>query len=891
MHHQSQSHDENRLLGILQASSNSRALMKRLVGLIVLTVCGSIYVTHCTAQPQSQQRSATFESFEAERLEEYLIEHQLDLLLIEHLESRLEKTLNRDQRKQLAGRLGQLYSQQLILIHPDGKAETSRWQGKADRLVELFPDLNSDALRVAALHARYLELEKQFQEIWKQGADPDALNTLIQPWGVLSSDLESTIGVLSEKSESRFAVQQADNESSSTIANEVATLESQILHCHYLNGWTKYFRAAVSEVDRRTWIQQAESEFRQFLEVDEKQPLNRLNSRWFDFASPWTVRAVVGLASTVALRDADQSSEHLFSLIENQSVDRKSQDDVPFWQLNNFCFFRKFDQAVAIADKTAQRNDLSERSLTRFWLAAFESAQVAEKDNPLLGRVLMKRSLAGLTRQTQGSILVELARENESAFELSALEFNDFWIKGYLEFYKSQNEGDASSIDSAKSLLERAIQIEPDLAFKDDWARCAYLLAWIHLRREDLPSASRQFQQVADLLESRDRKLAAESQWLAIECLVRLGRSDERRTNEAFAAIDKMLRRFPESKLVKRAEFEKVRLGIQTVPAKQAIVRLEQFKRGNPNYALAKSEIVGLRYRRWLEAQQENDVGANVLFREFESSKESLIDDALVSTELKLKAQLLSIDGLIRSQPGKQAKLAAAMSTAKRFADLVSSQSKIHVEFNYYQFLYAQQLGEIEQANDRANWLVRFGEGTKFETSALIFLAQRMDKKPTQQLQNDPEARQAAINIYQRLTEKLGQNVKALRSSGNARVALARLADLKRLDGALAESDRYYGSLLECFPDNASYLRQSARLKQEMGNWNEANSMWSRLSKGVKAGSDLWFESKSELIAGLAKSDPDAARGLFQQTMQLSGEIPGGWRSRFDELRVQLKIE
>ena len=860
----------------------------------MLVVCIAFNALNdCTCFAQQVSNSLEeWEERERESLESFLAEQNLGTLLVEHLESELEKTSDPEQRKKLASKLAVRYSQKLISLQGNSK-ELMLWQTKAQRLTAIFPDLNSDELRIASLHARYLDLENQFREAWKLGAKQQTMSDLIQPWEILSQDLVSATAAWQEKSDDLFALQQADPDQANSVARKLSLVESQLLHCHYLNGWTNYFRAASSTEARQSRLQLAESEFRKFLQIDATQPLNGLSRKWFDFTSPWTVRSIVGLASVLHVRNLADTSDHLFSLIENQNIDLASRDSVPFWRLSNYSFFRQFDRSIGIADEVAIRNDISDKTLAKFWLLAFESAQIAKDDNPQLGEILKRRSLAGLTRQLKGGILNELAESNPSAFDVAAGEgqFNDYWVKGYLDYFRSQQNKDADLLQSARRLLQRAQQIEPDAAYKDDWARCTYLLAWIDFQKEEYERAANGFQQVAKLLENSDRSLASHSQWQAIESLSKLKLGNKKKSSEVFSAIERMLRKFPDSEFAKRAEFEKVRIEIQSVPHNQAINRLEKVKRGNPNYPMARSEIVGLRYRRWIAAQKSNSSSAAKRFIELEEESERYTSNAKFPAELKLKSQLMVVDALVRENPIRPQKLSRAIDLAKSFADVIPAKSKTNIEFRYFQLMAAQKTGNVDQAVIHSQWLVDQAAGTRFEMPALIYLARKAD----QDLQLNPAdpvgARDQAITFYERLSKQLGQSRDKLLDSSNARVAIARLADLNSQNGDLAKADQIYDLLLSCYPDNVKYLKQSARLKQSSGKQEQAIKIWSRLAKGVAPGTDLWFESKIALIDGLSVNDKESARKLYRQTVQLGGEISEEWKPLFERLRVKLSIE
>ena len=103
------------------------------------------------AETTLAQRTAV----KADPLSRYLQQLELDGLLIEHLERRVNREQDRAMRLSMADELATRYTEKLLKL-TSGQDSVAQWQDKAKRLLELYPSLESPMLRVAMFHARYV---------------------------------------------------------------------------------------------------------------------------------------------------------------------------------------------------------------------------------------------------------------------------------------------------------------------------------------------------------------------------------------------------------------------------------------------------------------------------------------------------------------------------------------------------------------------------------------------------------------------------------------------------------------------------------------------------------------------------------------------------------------
>ena len=106
--------------------------------------------------------------------------------------------------------------------------------------------------------------------------------------------------------------------------------------------------------------------------------------------------------------------------------------------------------------------------------------------------------------------------------------------------------------------------------------------------------------------------------------------------------------------------------------------------------------------------------------------------------------------------------------------------------------------------------------------------------------------------------------------------------------GFFFEAKSTFRKLARLFPTQTRYLRGQAMAETESGNLTAARGLWSKLSSGVRPGSDLWFEAKLETMKILAIDDKASAGKLLKQTRLLGGDLPARWSRKLDAIEQEL---
>ena len=794
-------------------------------------------------------------------LELWLQQRKLDGLLQQHLESRLESTTDSVLRDEIAKRLATLYGKRLLSVDGDSQKLLKR----TGELIAIYPGLETGRLRVAMLHARYLESETMFRDWIRAGAGTGKRNELESTLRTLDEDLSSALSALMRRSEELFAAGQL-NRDRRNLDLERQSVEAEALHCQFLAGWSSYFLAMLREKDREVLLEQSELRFREFLQLDKQTVLLDYDSRWFDFSSAWHVRAIAGLAAIKTARDDESLALHLYKLIESNAMTRDSREAVIRFRFLGNCYCGKYDAATNVVRNRKGIAAMSRGGRVRLWVTVLDTLRASSSAE------LKRFALTGLTRNMAGEILVrEYEKETEQKTQNS---FESCWTAGYIDFWKSEN-GEPLAAESARKLLNKAVALGDD---QDpvDVARCRYLLAWLMLKQNKIEDSIGIFSQVAQQLAESDPQLASESEWLAAKTAIRPGGSQAGRTNDAWSRLERFVRAWPDSPHANRASFEKLKIELRSMPPDDAIGRLEEFSPGDENYGASLLETAAQNYRILQSApDDESDFG------KFQVACSEVASSRSTNAGQKLRANFFLADALLRKTPPNYEELLLLFQRSELLLGQIDDPEHARNELLYYRMRCGKSKRDDGMMMEAATAILDAGKGTRFELPALIELAQYHDSSLTGQSKPDSEKLVAAIDVFERLSDRLGSDAVKLKSSANARVAFARLGELKQVAGQSAESEKIFRALLDYFPGNANYLRSLA-ISKSGRDARAAKEIWQRIASGSDAGSDLWFESKLELAKILANQDGASAIKLLKQTMQLGGDMPDSWRQSYE---------
>ena len=560
-------------------------------------------------------------------------------------------------------------------------------------------------------------------------------------------------------------------------------------------------------------------------------------------------------------------------MIESNAVSQESRESVIRFRFLGHCYCGQFKEAANVVRDGKTIAAMSKSGKVRLWATVVDASRAAPNSAEL-----RQMALLGLTREMAGERLVTEVEKDAAAEKADSFESN--WIAGYVQFWKAENEEAAT--EKAEQLLERAIAVgstQQPAVDPNDIARCRYLLAWLKLKANDTEAAVGMFSEVAKTLSAEDPQLASESAWLAAKTNIRLGNRNPGGANDAWNALERFVRSWPDSPHVASASFEKLKIELRSMPPEDAMRRLNRISPNDENHASALLEMAAQRYRIW---QSQTDSEASMA--SLQKACGEVASSGSTTAGQKVRANFLLIDALSRLESPERTQIDTLIQRSTSLLDQIEDDKMVRAELLYYRMQLRPRSGDLTAASGIAEELVEVGKGTRFELPALIQLAQHQDSKLSESNAN-PDELTLAIDIYKRLSGLLGQDEEKLKSSANARVAFARLGELQQQADQSTESERTFQTLVDFFPGNAKYLRNLAVAKTDP---RSAKEIWQRLASGSDAGSELWFESKLELAKILASTDRSSAIQLLKQTMQLGGEIPESWRQSYESLLEDL---
>lgn len=823
---------------------------------------------------------------EEAQVEKYLREIQTDSLLVEYLESQIAQETNIDARRKLVSRLLTRYAQNMMTGR---KVVGSDWRKKSELLLAIYPDLETPTLRIAIIQAQYVENENEFRVWWRAGQSIAEKSKLTQKWQELHIQLKAINRNLEGQYQAQIASAQSQNRSPES--QELIQTEGLILHTNYLLGWTSYFSGVLIREERKDYMKQADVQFREFLQIDQKKALSTLDASWFDFSSRWQLRAFVGLSMVQRGLNYPNQAKFCFEMIGEHAQTQLDQDRRPVWEFHSHLYLGQTEKAIELVEGFAANPATSRSSSITFWNATLDGAIGLRDQAPQLANRLLKFGLIGLAQEFDGHGLNRFLESQQIELReiLPENDFESLWIRSFEKFHMAEQEGGLENYRDAKLALTSAIKSPTDSALNQE--RCRFLLAKVDHRLQNYSEAAKAFLQVSRSFDSVDKQLAAESQWLATRSLIALSKRNPREQFQASQALESIIRRFPGSNYATRAEFESLRINLSAIEPAGAIKRLDAIKPNSLNYPVALNELVKIRYQIWLAAFKARASETPQKLSDLIQSELKYRSLPGVSESSKLKANLLVVDALLRYTKADNAKIRKRLDFAKRITSASRAKAdSAYNEYRFYEFLFANSRGDTNSAEKEALWLAENAKGTRFEKSALVQLAQTADQQFRSLSQPTQTQTEQLAGIFEKLVGVLGDTPEIITASPNARVALARLADLKLQSGETKLAIEMLQLLLTSYPNNKTYLQQLGRAYVAAENYSEAIPVWRKLANGTEPGTELWYESKFELANSLLQSgDKASAKILHEQTLRLSPTIPDQWNPRFEELSKKLE--
>ena len=812
----------------------------------------------------------------SDRLQQYLDNKGFSRLSMLQLEKRLLAQPDSTIRNKLSVELAQRYRN--YFFSNTAEASAAEFIERANWLSNNYPAINTANFKLAIIHARYLQAERQFRKWQQTSASPEGRDAVVDQFRVLEREIAKQIRHDEDQQKKLISTIALDSENQLEMQQLVDRAEVRLLHAHYLFAWSNYFLAVTSTEISKPMLQQAQLSFYRSLRIEQNEPIEQLDSKWLYFSAPISSRALLGLAAVYVALDRQSSARFCFdqaAAISGSELDRE------FHEFNALAFARKWPAAIEFALQQLQPSTTTAGS--EFWEAVANAGYSSVEELPQLSK-LKQLGMKGLAREFDFQRLRQFAVTEEFPFPPGAYE--NTWIETMVQFHIGDlNEAGLDDIaTSIKSLVESKDEKNIDA---EDLARIHCLAALIDFERGKFDSAMENIKRIDPKCLDADRAFGERLARLEVMVQLRRHSINPKFNAAALSATNRFITQFPQSASYQRVQFERFKLTNNLLPAKAALKKLKLVTPDAPFYSDVQFEIVNCLRRCMAESDGENSERIN-LYEELVVADKTFRSLPSLEAERKLASLLVVIDAALRIEKDPQS-LRSLFDRAATIGKTVSPDSDQYSVLQFFQFRNDRQQNELQSAIELAQTISISSPQKPHRIAVLAFLAKMYDS--TEQQKTVPlDIEMDQIKIYQMLSSELGSSTEQLRQSKNARVAATRLVELQVESGQdLKEAQILNNKLLLVLPNQLDLLLNRARISMSTGELKSALETWRKIGRFVSAGSDLWFESKLGTVKCLTSSNPGQAGKVMRQTINLTTEIPAKWKLEIEELNLSLQ--
>ncbi len=823
-----------------------------------------------------------------QRVEQFLARLGLVDLQILQIEQSLRGSLPLEGKQQLASRLADLYAERLMASSDDKPRYDDTLQ-RITALLQSIPQANTTALQVMLLQADYNRAEALIAAWIGDPQDTVAREEAQQILTRITPQLIDHQQTLNKQVEELAKQMEEMPEGDLLQTKELQSRRVQgvAARATYFAAWSNYYLALVTgAAEKAQPYIQARDIFLHLLGFDEGLPAD-LEPEWLGLESIWRSRAVIGLGlSEAACGDID-ACERCFDVLNDASVPAEIKDQAPYWRV----------RALLGAGQLARVDAYARQQIAYFQPPPTQGrvslcvALVREgfgnpsPDRPPAERALGNLGLIGLARLGQLSAINTLI-EKYQIKPAGDAGFVLLWAAGQQQFAQAEKSPAAGDYEAAAQTLQTALQSPEARTLAGPAARCRYTLGWCFYRADKWEEAAREFSNAFPGLNESKDPLAVESAWMAFAAYRKLADGQPRFATVAADALKRLEQSFPDHPYTQRGRYEMTKLLEKTDP--EALVReLEAIAPGDESFPRARYDLCLLLHRLWKEQSGEPNLAKQRLDA-LRSAADIYLTQVTSNTDpqRKLTVCLLAADAALHHNP-PQAEMARAMlADAARQASLLPDDSPQVMQYHYRVLEEAAASGDSAQRRRQAQWLADHAAGSPYEQSALVIVANALDREIGEAQPAEAAAlNQQAYDVYRRLLDSLGGGDQDLASSRNAQISASRLAHYAQQVGQPAEAASLLEQLLKIAPRDRRYLQRAATAHALAGQHQQALAHWRTLLSGLPSGSDAWYEAKYHQLESLAKTDQPQAQKVFSQLQLLHPDLGGeAWQAKFTNL-------
>lgn len=829
---------------------------------------------------------------EAERLERYLRQLGLTDLRAIQLERMIERSESSGRRLEWAQQLGDLYAEQLTrnLDQLDRYADLQR---RIKRLLDQVPEAKTPALEVMLLQAEYQRAETLVNQGQAAADSSDSFGQAEEILRRITPILETRDRELWQRME-RLQQQLDDEPDAQRLEEGEAELQRlQVIagRAAYFAGWSSYYQGLLIPAERTQRFRAGREIFRRLLGMAKDVEYRELDAEWLGLNSTWRARALIGLGLCEAGLNDVPASRNCFALLDSPEVPATIRDQSSYWYFQGLIGGGHRQEALQYArQQIGELSGGASQGKVSFCAAVLRAGVRTEGEPTARDREFVNLGTQGLSKLGQANLLREMIlRHGITADE--ARDFFSLWLRG--QQYREQADQEADSkaqqekYREAVEVLAAALQAPEARGNVAAAERCRVELAWCHFQLGQFAEAARYYQQAAAGLRGKSDSAAVDAGWMAfLAHQKRVSQGEDQVVTSLAESLAWLKNEFPRHELTKRAEFLLMREQANLRSPEDQLSALRDIPADHPNYPSAQLEICRQLQQAWREAEGDSQRKAG---EEFVQALDRLLDREASRFDETARVTLLLMRvefALAQQPPDTRAAARHLQAVEPLLSGRDGAKREVRAEFHYRSLELARVAEDEEGLRRHGDWFVEQGTGTRFELPGLVAVARHVDRSwERASAEQRRRVAERGLLVYQRLTERLGDDPETLTGNRNAQVAGSKVAfyaeQLEQFDVAQQALAR----LLDAFPNDKGYLRRAGLIAVRSQQFERSLTHWRTLLAGLSPGTDSWYEAKYYQLVSLREVDPSAAERVFRQFRLLDPELGSpSWREQFSEL-------
>jgi len=842
-------------------------------------------------------------------VEQYLLQHGLDDLVVTYLEERLRQTLDEDQRIKLAKRLAVLYGR--MLDESDSEAQRAYWAERSRNLLEQVKGADTVTLRLNIHKASYLRAERA-AELYRLRAVSDTQR--LEARAVMSETASRLNDLYRDLMRRIHSLEQRSLDDNSALAYQTAkrelnTLDSLASQAAYYAAWSYYYKAELSvpfgdpmdSLIKFGHILQAEREVPRLDEL----PITLLS---FEHVA----RSVLGVALCETILGHPNTALDWLEALDDPETFSGVRRQLPAYRL--WVLFIKEDWSAITREVQLIESESDGMSATVARLITVHSLEAMQRFDDVGPRQLAGRGIARLAGLGELGQILEIS----DMYDLNDLPRRDFilsYVLGLQDYEKARVEhGSDQPSDvvrvqklytDAQATLELATE-QPDASqFPEPLQHSERLSAWCSYYSSRFIDAADRF------IKLTDEVPASESEAIFWMVIVSLDKAKRQGEVDVSSRLDEMMRvyleRFPSSR---RAGSVRFRLAVQEPgpPTLDRIDSLLQIPMDSDAYEPARREAEHMLYRlfRGASGMSKVEIGYRYLdvslpltmddHRLLFSGSMSDADKARYLEQVRRVLDVLLTRGVSRLPEARTLLDRLRTGESAGLLDL----SELKPELAYRRFQLRMLSGDFESAAEWSEALWTADPDDRFAQRSMreLFAYALQDWRA---FPADPQVNRTIERVYEyglRLIDHAGESAD-LEHDVDMLTVYSSVAEAAHALHQVAGEDEYeqiakrlYTQLIEIRPKNHLFLKANAEIAEQEGEAEQALEYWRLNLAGLPTDSSDWFEAQYHVIRLLVDVDPSRASAIMYQHELLHPTYgPEPWGARLEQLSKRMKSD